>query len=125
MTPQQALASLDAMLATYGAPAIVRRITWVGSTSTAHDVTVQAVVRGYEPTELVGGIVQGDSRAILSPTSIIAAGWPGVPPAAGTDGRVPIIGDKLVVAGRVRNIQAVVPFYMAGDLVRIELQVRG
>lgn len=125
MTPQQALDALDRMLTAYGAPAILRRITWAGSTSTSRDVAVQALVRGYEPHQLVGGIMQGDSSAVLSPTPIIAAGWPGTAPPAGTDGRVPIIGDKLVVAGRVRNIQAAVPLYVGGELVRIELQLRG
>lgn len=78
----------------------------------------------YRPEEIVGGIIQGDSRVILSPTQIIAGSWGGTP-ADGTDGRVPVKNDHLIVAGRARVVQAAVPFYMDGQLVRIELQVRG
>lgn len=125
VTPALAVANLDAALAQTGQPVTLRRL--VGTASpTAYDVTAQAFVRGYAPKEIVGGIQQGDTLAILSPSEIVAAGWPGAGAQSdGTDTRVPRNGDRLVIAGRIRRIEAAVPLYMAGALVRIELQLRG
>ncbi|GLK86683.1 hypothetical protein [Ancylobacter defluvii] len=120
MTPAQAVASLDRHLARHGADVVLRRVQPGGPV----DVTVRAHVRGYTPHELTGSVVMGDTKAIISPTQIIAAGWSGAS-TDGTDARVPVRGDKLVIAGRLRNIEAAAPIYMAGELVRIELQVRG
>ncbi|GAB4071758.1 hypothetical protein KHC28_00395 [Ancylobacter sonchi] len=125
MTPLQARASLDRQLARHGANAILRRPVWTGGSSTGDDVTIRIAAQGFSPKELTGSVVQGDTKVILSPTQIIAAGWPSAPQVDGTDARVPIRGDKLVIAGRVRNIEAAAPIYLAGELVRIELQVRG
>ncbi|MCK0198979.1 hypothetical protein MWN34_18940 [Ancylobacter sp. 6x-1] len=125
MTPLQALAALDLWLAEFGSPVILRRVTWLDGVAVPADVEMPAMVRGYQPHELTGSTVQGDSSVLLSPTPIIKAGWPGVPSADGTDVRVPVRGDKLVIAGRVRNIEAAAPIYVAGELVRIELQVSG
>ena len=59
------------------------------------DVAVRAKVTGYAPNELMGGIQQGDSRAIVLAVDVEATAFPG-----------PIkAGDKLVIGGRVRNIQ--------------------
>ncbi len=118
MTPETAVAALDRHLARNGAPATLRRYTGLGAARVASDVTVQAHVRGYAPEELVGGIVQGGSKAILSPTQIAAAAWPGPQ-------GWPEVGDKLVVDGRERNVTGAVPMRMAGRVVRIELQVDG
>lgn len=91
--------------------------------------TVRAFVRGYKPNELVGSIVQGDSLVTISVTDIERAKWPGAQvvksPAVTTDPRVPTTNDKTVIAGKTRNIQAATPFYLDGQLVRIEMQVRG
>jgi hypothetical protein len=81
-------------------------------------------MRQYQPDELVGGIIQGDSFVILSPSEIIAANWPGTVTAPG-DKRVPKHGDQLIVQGIARTVQTGTPFYIAGALVRLELQVRG
>ena len=72
----------------------------------------------YRPEELVGGIVQGDTKVILSPTQILAASWPGTL-------SWPRTGDKIVINGRERNIQAAPPKLIDGAVVRIDLQVRG
>lgn len=124
MSPDQALSALDRTLAVHGQNATLRRYAGTGTNRTASDVAVRVRLDDYRPEELVGGIIQGDSRVILSPTQIIAGSWGGTP-ADGTDGRVPVKNDHLIVAGRARVVQAAVPFYMDGQLVRIELQVRG
>lgn len=124
MTPTAALVALDRQLRLHGQNATLRRYVGTGPSRTASDVAVRVRLDDYRPEELVGGIIQGDSRAILSPSQIIAASWGGTP-ADGTDGRVPVKNDHLIVAGRARIVQAAAPFYMDGQLVRIELQVRG
>lgn len=124
MSPDQALSALDRALADHGQDATLRRLLGLGPSRTESDVTVRIRMDDYRPDEIVGGIVQGDSRVILSPSQIIAASWGGTP-ADGTDGRVPAKNDHLIVAGRIRVVQAGVPFYMDGQLVRIELHVSG
>jgi hypothetical protein len=114
---------LDRSLAADGEDFTLRRVT--GTTSqTNTDVTCRGLVRAYTPEELTPTVIQGDSRIILSPTQIEAASWPGVS-AGALDARVPRRGDKALVQGRVRNIEAAAPIYLDGILVRIELQVRG
>lgn len=125
MSPSQALSALDRSLAAHGTDAILRRLVGLGREPTATDVTVRVRLDSYKPEEIDGGVIQGDSRAVLSPTQIAAAGWPGTIPADGTDAMVPMKNDRLIVKGRVRNIEAATPFYIDGVLVRIELQVRG
>lgn len=108
MTPAQAIASLDNQLSLHG-ETIGWQITTagVGAPATTH----RAFVRGYKPDELVGGVMQGDARVILSPTGLTG---------------VPKKGDKIVTGGtRTRNVQAVDEIRLADVLVRIELQVRG
>jgi hypothetical protein len=111
MIPANAIASIDRLLAATGEDIVVRRITDGVNT----DVGVRASVRAYSPEELVGGIIQGDSQVICSPTEMTAASWP-LPPRA---------NDKTVIQGKVRNVTAATPIYMNGTLVRIEMTVRG
>lgn len=119
---------LDQMLRSDGQEIILRRV--VGTTvQTSVDCTCMAFVRGYRPDELVGAVIQGDSEVIISATDIIAAQWPGgepvqSPPVA-TDPRVPRKGDKVIIAGRVRNVEAAAPIYIANELHRINIQARG
>lgn len=122
-------ASLDRMLTRYGQDITLRRI--VGTTNPVNvDCTVRAFVRGYKPDELVGGVIQGDSHVIIAGADIDAAQWPGgepvqSPPRA-TDPRVPRKGDKVIIEGRLRNVEVAAPVYMAaGDLLRVNLTVRG
>lgn len=125
MTPAQAIAHLDAALARRGEDVELRRMTGT-SQQVAFSATCRAHVRGYKPEELVGAITQGDSMVILSPTDIERAQWPGgQEPDGPGDRRVPRKGDKVMVQGRLRNVEAAAPKYMAGTLVRIEMQVRG
>jgi len=114
-----ARARLDRALITRGEDATLRRR--IGSGSTYAEVTVRISFRGYRPQELSGGIQQGDSLCILSPTPILASTWPGA--AGGT--QMPKALDQITVQGRVRAVQAASVIYEGGEPVRIELQVRG
>lgn len=126
MTPSECIADLDASLATDGDGIItLQRMTLgPGGTQIAFSVNCLAFVRGYEPNEMIGGITQQDSRVIISPTEIVAAGWTSGKP-ANEDRRVPMKGNKAIIQGRVRNIEAAVGKYVGGELVRIEMRVLG
>lgn len=115
-TPQAWVSSLDRSLAANGEDAILQNLS-------GFEAAVRAFVRQYLPHELAGGIIQGDSRVILSATDIAVAQWHSGAPAG--DPLVPIKGNKIILAGRARNIEAATPFYIAGTLARIELQIRG
>lgn len=122
MTPDVAIASLDARLASVGQTVTLQRRVPNGSPV---EVACKAFVRGYRPEELVGGISQQDSFVILSQTEITAAGWPGAGPTTTLDPRVPLKNDRVVINGRSRNIEAAVGISMADVLVRVEMQVKG
>jgi hypothetical protein len=113
MTPVEAIADLDQAVASWGEDVILRRTT--GTQQVPLDVSVRAAVRGYRPHELVGPIVQGDRRVILSPTEMQRAQWTWPPRT----------NDKCLIEGKQFTVQAVDPIKIAGALVRIELQVRG
>lgn len=113
------LVALDDALRMVGQSITLRRR--IGTGSTFVDVPCRAIVRGYDPRELVGGITQTDSKVILSPTDLDVPTWPGA--AGGT--LLPRKGDLAVIAGRSRNVEAASPFYVRDILVRIELRVLG
>lgn len=48
-------------------------------------IDVRAIVTGYAPSELVGGIIQGDSRVILLAEDVAAGGFPLPIKTGGTD----------------------------------------
>lgn len=97
----------------------------------------RAKVRNYDAKELIGGLTQDMSEVILSPTEIIAAGWPGpdveIRNASGVvttamteqDRRVPRKNDKAKINGKVRNVETSKPTYVDDGLVRIVLVVAG
>lgn len=126
---EQEVADLDAALAEDGEDIEIWRL--IGTQQIPIKVKCRAFVRGYSAEELVGGISQTDSRVVISPTEIIASGWPGpqvaspVQPNANQDHRVPRKGDKAVIAGRTRNIEIAHPIYIDGQLVRINMRVLG
>lgn len=72
-----AAAKIAAALARYGRPMELKRR--VGTSTSFTTVTVSGVSQGYQPQELVGGIVQGDRKVTISNAEIAAAGWPGPP----------------------------------------------
>ena len=121
-----AIAALDEALTDVGQQITLQRLT--GTQLIPFAVQLQALVRGYTPEELVGGITQQDSFVILSPTEIDRNGWPGANSSAtptNQDRRVPRKGDKAIINGKLRNVEAAVGIYVADVLVRIELRVLG
>jgi hypothetical protein len=137
MTPAEATAMLRRQLAAHGQDVVLQRIIQgAGGQQIKYRVDARAFVRGYQPAELVGGILQGDSKVVLSAAEIEQQGWPG--PAASTplstppvitpseqDRRVPRKDDDIKIQGKWRNIEVAVPIYLDGELVRIELTARG
>ncbi len=121
MSPAATIAALDRALRTRGQDVTLQSLS---AGVVTQQVTCRAFVRSYAPAALVGGVIQGDSQVILSPSEIAAAGWPGAATGPGDD-RVPKKGDRLVISGLVRTIEAASPVYLADVLVRIELRVRG
>lgn len=126
-SPASMIADLDDALADCGEDVVLRRNTLAGGNILIpFDATVRGFVRGYDPTELTGTIIQGDTKVIVSPTDIDASGWPG--PSVGTvvgDRRVPRKNDIVLIQGSPRQVMAAAPKYVAGTLVRVEIQVRG
>jgi len=124
---------LDDALATDGQTVTLQRLyLGAGGVQIPVSVDCRAAVRSYGAKELVGGITQDQSEVIMSPTQIIAAGWPGPwtpsatePTKPETDRRVPRKGDKLIIAGKARNVEVPKPIYVDDELVRIELRVLG
>lgn len=115
---------LNEALSIDGQDIVLRRFS--GTTNRTNiDVQCRAFVRHYTAKELTPNTVQGDTLVIMSPSEIIAAGWPGTQPPSATDARVPRKGDQVIVAGTPRNVESGYPIYLDNDLVRIELQVRG
>ena len=72
-------------------------------------------MRGYEPVQLIGGIVQGDRQVTISNAEIADAQWPGSPRAH----------DRCVIDGRTTTIQACDTRKLRDDIVLHIIQVRG
>lgn len=119
------IADLDAALARTGEDCTLRRKD--GNPLTDKDVTVRASVRGLRGDEIVGTATQAFSKAVISMTQILAAGWPAghvVAPGA-VDPRIPRPNDFLVVKGKVRQIIFADPIAIDGVVVRVNLTVAG
>lgn len=122
---EQAIADLDAALAADGEDIRLVRLTLAaGGVQIPFEVTCRAFVRGYRPEELVGSIDQQDSFVILSPGEIARKQWTSGRPST-EDRRIPMKGNRAFIAGRPCNVEAATGVYLAGLLVRIELQVKG
>lgn len=121
----QERAALDRALARKGETITLRRQTG-SSIQAVFEVTGKAIVRGYSPRDLIGGITQTDSLVIMSPTNIFGAQWPGGrAPGSFVDPRIPVKGDRVIIQGRVRMVEAVGPVFVGDELVRIEMRVVG
>jgi hypothetical protein len=79
------------------------------------EVICMGTISGYTPLEIAGGIVQGDSKAILSNQEIEAAGWPGPPRK----------GDILISAGHSAVVQGCDTVTVGDVIIRHNLQIRG
>lgn len=115
-TPAGMISRLDASLAKHGTDAKLRRLTLgPNALQIPFDCDVRASILPLKAEELVGNIDQTWSRVIISPTPIGVAQW-----------TLPIRkGDKIVQAGKVRNIEFVKAITVQNVLVRIELTVGG
>jgi hypothetical protein len=82
------------------------------------EVICKARVTDYAPDEMVGGIVQGDRKMIISNREIEEAKWPGPPRA----------GDQVILLeqnGDTAMVRASYPNRVSGQTVRHTLQIRG
>lgn len=119
------IADLDAALAADGQWIVLRRITGTQN-QVNNDVRVRAFVRTLRVDELINGMIQSESLAIFSPTEINAAHWPGgQPPSAQAHPEIPLEGDKLIIAGKSRNVEFVNPIFLDDALIRIEVRTLG
>lgn len=135
---EAAVADLDAALSQYGDPVTLTRITLgPGGAQIPFSVSLNAQVspymshRGGKRGELVPGsevVIQIAAFAIISPSAIEKANWPGPsgqPATSGVDRRVPKSGDKLTWRGRQYTVTQATPYYVGSDLARIELLLQG
>jgi hypothetical protein len=89
MTPEHVKETYRRMIDEIGEPIVIRRYTGAGVNRPHFDVEVRARVAGYQPEELVGGIVQGDRRIIVLVEDLIDAQF-----------ALPIVAsDKVLVRG--------------------------
>lgn len=117
MTPAQILATYRRMMGMVGETVLIRRYTGTGANRPRFDAEVTARVTDYEPSELVGTIVQGDRKIIVMAEDLTSAQFP-----------TPIKkGDKVVVRGKELNVEAPDDSSrrIQGELIAWELQVRG
>lgn len=116
MSPE--IDALDRALARTGRDLIIRRR--VGTSDSFVQVGFRGQVRDYEPHEISGSVIQGDSKIIASPTGFRTASF-------GTAGgrQWPRKGDEVLVDGRTARIEACNPVIVGLAVVRLELQVRG
>lgn len=102
------------LVQTYGETVTLRRGDPPGNV----DVAVKARVTGFEPSELVGDIMQGDRRVVISHAEIAAAAWPGP-----VD--VPKKGDRMIVGGKTFTLVAVDTRKIGDDIAGHWLAIRG
>lgn len=117
MTPDSVKADYRRLIDLAGETVTIRRYTGTGDARTATDVDVKARVIGFAAHELVGTIQQGDRKLIVLAEDLCAGSI-----------ELPLRkGDKAVVRGRELNIETVDDNTrrMAGELIAVDLQVRG
>ncbi|MDB5611939.1 MAG: hypothetical protein JWP25_8839 [Bradyrhizobium sp.] len=126
------ISALDNALAGYGEDFILRRVVGSGGNSQNINVVCRARIDGMTvEQQTVAGIKPTDLNVIFSPTQINEAQWPGgtipIPPPFNVDPRVPRENgaDKAIIRGVSRQIAFVKPFWIGGELVRIEMRVSG
>ncbi len=125
MTPDAAIAMLDRQLAKHGEDVVITRIVKRGGVNVTESVTCRAFVKLVSADEIVGKITADDLKIIISPTQILAAGWPGtdenIIAGNNVDQRIPKSSDKVLVQGRPREIRAPKPKLLNGVWVRSDL----
>ena len=114
MTPEAAKASYRRELKDI---VTVRRYAGAGQNRPYFDVEAHARVIGYQPHELVAGILQGDRKAILLVEDLINAQFQ--LPLRPTD-RIVIRGQECAIEAADDSTRRV-----EGELIAYELRVRG
>lgn len=108
--------SISGALARFGRAMTLRRNTQAANgVLIPSDVTVYGRTKEYQPNELIGGVVQGDTQVTISNKEITEAQWPGPPKK----------GDIFRFEGRNAAIQAVEPKYLGTEVLVYVCQVRG
>jgi hypothetical protein len=110
--PSQAM--YDSEFNSRGDIVTVRRIV---ANQPAVDAQARALITGYRPEEIAGGIQFGHSRIVLSAADLRAANWP----------EPPRVNDKILLAGKQYNVLAVDAntHRVAGVLYAYEIQAAG
>lgn len=128
MSPEDCIAALDDALADDGQDVVLRRVVGQGAGMVNVDVVCRAVVRPYRlrEDELAGGISQTVLLVSISPTQIATAQWPGGSmPGQTVAPSLPRRNDKMIIDGRLRNVEACVPISIGNVAVRYDLSVTG
>lgn len=115
MKPSRAIAMLDRQVANHGQAVTLRRIV---PGSSELDASVRAVVRGYRPEQVTDAATVGSSSVTVSPTALKGTAFE-------AGGAWPTVGDRVVVDGRVRIIEAAEPLKIDDVVVRFNLVVAG
>lgn len=119
MTAQEVLSEYRRAMAEVGEDIVIRRYSGPAGPNRAFtDTVARARVVGYQPRDLVGGISQGDRKAIVLVDTL--GGLLPIVPGRDSD-------DKAVVRGKLISIIAVDDSTrrIGGILIALELQVRG
>jgi hypothetical protein len=120
MDPAEAAEILDAFLAPgeNGEEVTFVRITDATSNPPSTvSASCQASVRRYAPHELGNGIIQGDSNVVIEGGQLLEL--------AQRLGTPPRKNDKILIGGWERNVEMVAPLNIGGEIVRLDLTVRG
>ncbi|WP_048710788.1 phage head completion protein [Microvirga massiliensis] len=83
----------------------------------AIEAVARAIVVGYQPDELIGGITQGERRVYVAADDLERAGWP-IPPK---------VNDRIIVRGRSLNVLSVddSTHRIAGELMVYDIRASG
>lgn len=111
--------SISNALLRFGRQMTLRRQTLVAGAAPNNqvplDVAVYGVTKNYAENEIIGTIIQGDTKVTITNTEIAAAQWPGPPKP----------GDKMVIDGKPRTVGAVEPKYLGTGILVYVMQVTG
>lgn len=119
MLASEAAELMASFLPSDGETVVISRIVGGNPPTIQQTPAVPAFVRQYRPIELGNGIEQGDSQVTLLGDALAMLTQSGLDPL------IPRLGDKILIRGRQRNIQAAAPIAIGSQIVRLDLQVRG
>jgi hypothetical protein len=128
-TPAGMISRLDAALSRRGEDVVLSRIVKRGASNVTVTVTCRARVTAVSAKKIAGTITQTDLEVILSPTQLLAAGFPGqddnTPAGSQVPQAYPRITDSLNVQGKSRAAKQVNNRVVGGVWVRTEIVVAG